>query len=242
MSDLSQVQNESPADPPTDNNPATSSSTSFSSSSSSSSSSSIEIPKTSNERSENYLSSAERKFEEDVRKVIEEGTAIFKDYQRRMKTDNDFATLEFQGKYEFLKKVYLDYTRQNPLIVRFISLGLYHPKAVERFMKKCQTCPPRNDEQYCERQADYVKYIYMNKREKYSTEFLNSMWRSTKEGLMAEIKANKERHAEIKKRRAENKDNNNIKKRADLIRALQHRYGQIAAGENNAGKSAANDK
>ena len=70
----------------------------------------------------------------------------------------------------------------------------------------------KTDEEYCERQADYVKYVWMYSNNHLSTKKLNTIWQQTKDALMEELSTRKRETEAIKNMREKNKNDNHIKR------------------------------
>jgi len=156
--------------------------------------------------------------------IVNEAAIIFSDYTKRMRGDTQFQNLCKQSRFEYYMKRYIDFARQYPIILRHIAcFGMYSEKAIRLYMKKCYNTQMDTDEEFCERQADFVKYLYMFTGKHCSQNKLNSVWAHTKKHLMEELEANKKERQVIKDRREKNKDTNNIERRDNVKRILDMR-------------------
>jgi hypothetical protein len=156
--------------------------------------------------------------------VVKEATAIFSDYTQRMRGDVQFQNLSGQSRFEYYMKKYIDFARQYPIILRHIAcFGMHSEKAIRLYMKKCFNIQTDTDETFCERQADFVKFLYMYSGKHCSQCKLNAVWAHTKKHLMDELEANKKEMHVIKDRREKNKENNNIERRDNVKRILKLR-------------------
>jgi hypothetical protein len=153
-----------------------------------------------------------------IDEAIREGAAIYRDHQRRCRDDEVFKALGHQAKYEYYMKSNIDFARQYPIILRHIaSFGMFHPKAVSMYIKKCHASPIKTDEDFAERQADYVKYLYMSLGNHMPRDQLNGVWRKTKEHVLAEMKAGRAKNDASKKRRTSAAPTN-IQSRRDRLK------------------------
>lgn len=151
---------------------------------------------------------------ETINRVVEDGLIIYRDYCDRAKKDESFSVLSYQAKYEYYMKKYIDYARSYPIIVRYIaSFGMYHPKAVRLYLKKCFSTPMNDDEEFCNRQADYVKYLYMYCNPHMSRTKLNEIWAHTKKSMMNEMEINRKEKKIVRDRRKKNEGVNNTTRR-----------------------------
>ena len=176
---------------------------------------------------------ADKKREETtINSVIEEANIIFKDYIHRVKNDVQFRDLNPQAKYEYYMKLHIDFARQNPIILRHIaSFGLHSPKAIRLYMKKCYSTNTDTDESFCERQADFVKYLYMYTGKHVSQKKLQEIWAQTKKHMMDEIEVSRKEKALIKERREKNKKPNDIERREYVKRLIELRRTDIIAAD-----------
>ena len=162
--------------------------------------------------------------------AIKEAIHIFKGYQRRMKEDTQFAALGYQDRFDYIMKQHVDFTRSFPVVVRIIcTVGLFHPKALKLYISKCQAKKADTDEAFAERQADYVKYVYMYSFKGMARNKLQAIWRDTKESILEEMKHHKKSLEAIQKRReAAKSDNLQIRRnRLRTMLAAKKRYDSL---------------
>jgi hypothetical protein len=153
-----------------------------------------------------------------IKNVQDEGTAIFHDFKRRMSDDKQFHDLDHQAKYEYYMKNNVDFARQYPLVLRnMVSYGMFDIKSVAMYLKKCYSCPIKTDEDFAERQADYVKYLYMNSRARMTTKQLGTIWDDARKSILKELRDSRAKNDAIKKRRTEAAPAN-IQSRRDRIK------------------------
>ena len=96
-----------------------------------------------------------------MEQYLEDADTIFKDYKTRLK-DTNFNTISPETRLSFYQKKYPQFTLSFPIVIRYlIQFGMYKPKAFSRYIKKLQNKPYKSELEYCERQADYVKFLYM---------------------------------------------------------------------------------
>jgi hypothetical protein len=167
--------------------------------------------------------------------IVAEAGKIYADYVKRIKSDGQFISLSPQARYEYYMKVHIDFARQYPMILRHIaSYGMHSEKAIRLYMKKCFSKSTDTDEEYCERQADFVKYLYMYSGRHIEPGRLNEIWAHTKKHIMNELEASKKERDIIKARREKNKDANNTARRESVKQRIQTRFEsgeQLANGE-----------
>jgi hypothetical protein len=157
--------------------------------------------------------------------IIAEAGKIYADYIKREKSDKQFISLSPQARYEYYMKAHIDFARQYPMILRHIaSYGMYSEKAIRLYMKKCFNKSTDTDEEYCERQADFVKYLYMYSGRHIEPGRLNEIWAHTKKHIMDELEASKKERDAIKARREKNKNANNIARRESIKQLIQTQF------------------
>lgn len=152
-----------------------------------------------------------------INAIAKEAGAIWMDYQKRSKEDSQFNKMNPQSKFEYYMKMFIDFTRQWTIVTRHIaSYGMYNEKAVRLYVNKCITMPYKTEEEFCERQADYVKYLYMYGKNHYPSNKLKEIWTTTKKCLMEELESSRSENEIIKNRRKKNKITNDIARRDNL--------------------------
>lgn len=144
-----------------------------------------------------------------IKSVCDEGWIIYRDWLKRNESDSVFRELGYQPKYEYYMKMHMDFARQYPIIMRYLaSFGMYSRKAVSQYLKKCNTTVVQTDEDYAERQADFVKYLYMDLRPHMDRRKLNMIWQQIKDEILSELKTRNAELKKIKDIREKSKDSN----------------------------------
>lgn len=139
--------------------------------------------------SQEIIPSSQRNVKDEDEKIAvvnAEGRKIYADFLKRVHENEQFYQLDPQSKYDYYMKLYPDFARSNPLILRYITLGLFNEKANYLYFKQCYMYVTKTDEDFCCRQADLVKYIYRFNTNIRGAE-LDKIWSDTKSLLMAEL-------------------------------------------------------
>jgi hypothetical protein len=153
---------------------------------------------------------------------IDDAEMIWKDLKKNIK-DTKFNSLNIDEQLEVYQKKYNDFTMTFPIVLRYmVQLKRYKKKAFENFLKKMRANPYRSELEYCERQADYVKYLYMETTKNHDMEEAKRVWRETYEMLAKEVKLFKKASEEIKRKTEKNNKRNNIEKREELKKLLNN--------------------
>lgn len=172
-----------------------------------------------------------REEDERIDAVNIEGRKIFTDFIGRRKRDNGFAQLDPQSQYEFYMKLYPDFARSTPVILRYITLGMFSEKANFLYFKQCYRLVTKTDEDFCERQADFVKYLYHCNTKIRGPE-LEKIWCDTKQLLMEELAEIAKERERIKSERVSRQDGNDQVRRdalkAAVIRAISEAKAKLA--------------
>lgn len=160
------------------------------------------------------IPSSQRNLKEEDEKIAAvnaEGRKIYADFLTRVHADRQFYQLDEQSKYDYYMKLYPDFARSNPLILRYITLGMFNEKANFLYFKQCYTYVTKTDEDFCNRQADLVKYIYRFNTKIRGAE-LDKIWSDTKSLLMAELDEIAIERKKLQDERANRKvENNQVK-------------------------------
>lgn len=152
---------------------------------------------------------------------VKDAETIWADFKTKLKTDKKFRELDVDDKLEYYQKKYHRFTMTFPIVLRYmIQLRQYNKNAFIKFIKKMTSKPYRSELEYCERQADYVKYMYMETTPRYQMKNAQTVWKQTYEMLKKEVEIFKEAEEKVKKKIEKNNNINNIEKRRELKAAL----------------------
>lgn len=163
-----------------------------------------------------------------IEAVCDEGWIIYCDWKKRNDGDGTFKDLDYQSKYEYYMKQYTDFARQYPIILRYLaSFGMYNSNAVRKYLKKCNTSVITTDEDYADRQADFVKFLWMETKPHMDKKKLDIIWQQTRDEMLREITARKVELQKIKDIREKNKISNNIKR----VQNVRERIARIGGEE-----------
>jgi len=181
------------------------------------------------------IPNSQRNTKEEDAKIAEinaEGRKIFDDFVDRQRKDKAFAQLDPQSKYEYYMKLFPDFARSMPVILRYITFGMFSEKANFLYLKQCYRLVTKTDEDFCSRQADFVKYLYRCNT-KIRGEQLEKIWHDTKKLLMEEMAAMAEERERIKAERLARQDANDEIRRealkAAVVRAISEAKAKLAA-------------
>ena len=146
---------------------------------------------------------------------------IFNDFKTRLSTDETFRSLDSDKQLDYYQKNNHEFSMTFPLTLRYmIQLKQYNKKAFAKFIKKLQSNPYRSELEYCERQADYVKYLYMETSSDHNMKNAQQVWKNTYDMLAAEVKMFKDAEEKIKKKLEINNEKNEEERRDELKKAL----------------------
>jgi bacterioferritin (cytochrome b1) len=108
-----------------------------------------------------------------------------------------------------------------PIVLRYmIQLRMYHEKAFVKFIKKMQAKPYRSKLEFCERQADYVKYLYQELTPHYPENEAKRIWKQTYDMLEKEVKMFDDAEKKVKEKLEKNNITNENEKRNELKNIL----------------------
>jgi hypothetical protein len=153
---------------------------------------------------------------------VKDAKMIYADYKVRIVSDDMFKKLNIEEKLDYYQRQYHDFTMTFPIVLRYmIQLDQYSTKAFVRFVKRLQKKPYKSELEYCERQADYVKFLHLELSNKHDDkEMAQKVWKQTYDMLVAEIKMFKEANEKVKLKTEKNNNQNNIEKREELKKYL----------------------
>jgi hypothetical protein len=153
---------------------------------------------------------------------LDNATRLYEDFKSRIKTDPAFVKLSEHDKITFYHRLVPEITQKYPIIFRYmVATGQFHPKAMKMYMDKIKSSPYKTEEEYCERGADYVKYLYMKTHTHYNRKEANSLWLDTKQALQEELTDFKDRLEEIKKEEVDMESITKYERRKELQEAVE---------------------
>jgi hypothetical protein len=148
---------------------------------------------------------------------LRDADEIWSDFNLRSK-NSDFEQMDTNGIIEFYQKRNEKFAMTFPIVLRYmVQLNQYNRKAFERFIKKLTSNPYRTEMEYCERQADYIKYLYMEQNTHYKIKNAQVIWQQAYDMLAEEVKMFKEAD-KIVKQKLENSNNKNRLERREELR------------------------
>lgn len=152
---------------------------------------------------------------------VKDAEAIWSDFNERLKNDTAFRDLKSEDQLEFYQKNHHSFTMSFPIVLRYmIQLRQYSKKAFVKFVKKMASKPYRSELEYCERQADYVKYLYMELSSSHNMKEAQAIWKNTYDMLAKEVEVFKNAEDKVKEKLEKNDRQNNIEKRKELKKVL----------------------
>jgi hypothetical protein len=147
---------------------------------------------------------------------MRDASNIFKAFSDELK-NADFAKLEPEAQLKIYQQRHGEFAKTFPIVIRYmIQFRQYKPKAMRRFLKKLHDSPYRSEAEYCERQADYAKYLYMESVPHYSAKVAGEVYADVRQSLLDELKAYKEMLEKIKKKTEEGELKNAEERRREL--------------------------
>lgn len=151
---------------------------------------------------------------------IKDADSIWSDFKHRLK-DNTFNKLTPDEQLEFYQKNHHQFTMTFPIVLRYmIQLRQYSKKAFTRFVKKLQMNPYHSELEYCERQADYVKYLFIELSPSHNMKEAQKVWDDTYKMLTKEVEVFKKAEERVKDKMQKNDNINNLEKRNELKKLL----------------------
>lgn len=152
---------------------------------------------------------------------VRDANTIWSDFSHKIKNNSAFKKLSSDEQLEFYQKNHKNFAMTFPIVLRYmIQLKRYNQKAFVRFVKKLTSCPYRSELEYCERQADYIKYLFMETSPSHNMKDAQLIWQNAYDMLAKEVEVFKEAQETVKKKMEEDKIKNNAEKRNELKKVL----------------------
>lgn len=152
---------------------------------------------------------------------IQDAENIWTDFNYRYQNDTKFRQLSPINQLEFYQKNHSQFMMSFPIVLRYmIEMKSYNTKAFKKFIERLYKKPYKTELEYCERQADYVKYLYMECSKSHNMKDAQELWRQTYESLEREVNAFKRAEEQVKNRLDSANSQNSQERREELIKLL----------------------
>jgi FMN phosphatase YigB (HAD superfamily) len=153
---------------------------------------------------------------------IRDANTIFAALGKDLKNE-EFVNMAMEEQLKIYQERYPDFARTFPIVMRYmIQFRQYKTKAMARFLKRLNSNPYRSEAEYCERQADYVKYLYMESTPHYTAKVAGEVHRDVLEALLEELKDYKEMVEVVKQKSKEGELQNAEERRNELKNLLEN--------------------
>ena len=154
---------------------------------------------------------------------LDKANEIYKDFKNKTKKDLNFSKISPDDQLDYFQKKYKHFSLTFPIVLRYmVQLKWYSTKAFTQFLKKLKTNPYRSEDEYCKRQADYVKYLYMDINKHMGMHKANEVWQSTYNKLQLEVEMFKKMSEEVKQKNKKNEIKNREERREELKKLLDN--------------------
>jgi alpha-galactosidase/6-phospho-beta-glucosidase family protein len=151
-----------------------------------------------------------------MEKYVEDAEKIWKDFKQRCK-DPSFATLTGDMRVDFYQKNHMEFARLFPIVLRYmVQFGVFKTKCFKQLIERMRKHPYRSKDEFCERQADYVKYLCLECKERCSIKDANIVWKQVYDSLKKETDAFTEADRIMEEESKKKEKQNNIEKRKEL--------------------------
>lgn len=167
--------------------------------------------------------------------IINEANRIF----YAMSTNNELSHANPETRYEFIQEQHKEFTRSFPLVATYMAEGEYDKNAFERLLRKIEISKSNQKTNYknhnedesmlkvVETQADYSKYMYMNKckktNQRYNAKTAKEIWEADYQRLYNSYKEVKEEYEQLESELKEEKEKNNEERKKELIDYVLYR-------------------
>lgn len=151
---------------------------------------------------------------------VKEANAINRDFRKRLENP-EFKAMGDEKWLDYYQRRNHKFATTFPIVLRYmIQLGQYKEKAFRKFIKRLQNKRYKDEKEYCERQADYVKYLYMEVTNHHDERMAREVWKKTFDTLWKETVVFKEAEKRIKEKNEKNNKQNDQERREELKKML----------------------
>lgn len=176
--------------------------------------------------------------EEYIESALKEADTIYRKLAAEVERNPGFKNLPDEEKISWVLKEHKEFQMEFPIVCRYmICLGSYHPKAFTMYLEKTRKCLAADvdkreegyrEDQWCRRQADYVKYLYaaMKGIDKFNrnlcTQGAKDIWTHTYEGLVKEFKDFRDLHKKAEEKVKTRNEQAKIENADELMSRLKN--------------------
>ncbi len=151
---------------------------------------------------------------------------IWADFKHRCRNDDVFSCMNSEDQLSYYQRLYGSFASTFPIVLRYmIQMKQYSSVAFNKHLKKLQSKPYKSESEYCERQADYVMYLYIELTNEHDEMKKKKIWRSAYKMLMDETAAFKKAHEQVKQKAEANSKLSLSEKRDELKKLLEKQIG-----------------
>lgn len=154
------------------------------------------------------------KIEEAKAQILNQAKTLWEEYKLYIKTHTDFRFKSDKEKYDIFRRIdrWKSFIDEYPIVSKYmICLGQFHIKALDKYLTKIQNVATKphditdkqyNEKQWCERQADYVVYLFdiYNKNKHPSPAERKLLWEKTYNIVKGEFDDFRKTHDEVKEK------------------------------------------
>lgn len=163
--------------------------------------------------------------------IMEKASKMWNEYKSYVEKNKDFIYKSDKEKYEFFRSNmgYSIFIDEFPIVSKYmICLGQFHINAFSKLLTKIYNVAAKpvdpsdknyNEDQWCQRQADYAAYLYEEtyKKKHWNTAERKYIWETTYKLMKGEFNDFRNTHEEIKKKVEKEKVVLNAKNSRELI-------------------------
>jgi gas vesicle protein len=152
---------------------------------------------------------------------INDANDIWRDLRQRASTDQKFMALSKEEQLDYYQRSNAAFHMMFPIVIRYmVMFGQYSTRAFTRHVKKIGAKPYRSEDEYCERQADYVKYLFMELSPAHDSKEAKAVWQQTYDKLKLEVESFKEARKNAQETLKANDAKSSAERRNELRKAI----------------------
>ena len=163
-----------------------------------------------------------------IEKYTADAKVIYKDVVQHFTGFAEYDTLSNEKQMKYLEDLLEYYQAEHPrfattfpIVLRYmVQIQQYDEKAFVKYLKRLQAMPYKTEEEYCQRQSEYIMYLHMAMNPKSKKKENQSVRKEACALLVAEVTAFKDAREKAKEKQEKNNGMNNIEKRAELKKLL----------------------
>lgn len=152
---------------------------------------------------------------------MEDLNKMWKCHQVLMAQSPSYKDKNFNDRLSYFQSIgYTDVCTKYIIPIRYmLEYNEFSAKAFNKYLKRLETVSYKSQEEWCERQADYVKFLYMEYNPHCPQNHLVEVWQKARDSIQNEMQSFKNDY-ETAKAKTEEKNDQILREKKEILKQL----------------------